>query len=95
MATRGLDVDVLATEFEQAMGNPTGAKVPAVFEITAEQCAHASVRAFERNRAMVVPGIAMKIVMLINALSPRFMRRLFAGLVGRYARTKQLPAAVL
>lgn len=44
---------------------------------------------------MVVPGLVMKVVMLINALSPRFMRRVFAGLVGRYARKKQLVVPVL
>lgn len=85
----------VATEFEQAMGNDTGAKVPAFIEITAEHCARASLNAFERDRGMVVPGLVMKIVMLINALSPRFMRQFFAGLVGRYARKKQLPAPVL
>ena len=85
----------VATEFEQAMGNTTSAKVPAFVEITAEHCARSSLRAFERDRGMVVPGLVMKIVMLINALSPRFMRRVFAGLIGRYARKKQLPAPVL
>jgi short-subunit dehydrogenase len=85
----------VATEFEQAMGNTTSAKVPAFIEITAEHCARASLHAFERDRGMVVPGLVMKLVMLINAFSPRFMRRVFAGLVGRYARKKQLAAPVL
>jgi short-subunit dehydrogenase len=82
----------VATEFEQAMGNFTGMKVPGFVEISAERCARVSIRAFERNAAIVVPGITMKIVMLVNALSPRFMRRLFAGLIGRVARKKQLGA---
>jgi short-subunit dehydrogenase len=81
----------VATEFEEAMGNATGAKVPGFVEISAEQCARSAVRGFERGRALVVPGVTMKIVMWINALSPRFMRRVFAGLLGRYAR-KKLPA---
>ena len=87
----------VSTEFEQAMGTsaPGASQVPAFIAITAERCARASLRGFERNRGMVVPGLVMKIVMLINALSPRVLRRLFAGLVGRYARTKQLPAPVL
>lgn len=83
------------TEFEQTMGNSSGAKVPAFIEISAEHCARAAVSAFDRGRAMVVPGITMKIVMLINGVSPRFMRRLFAGLLGRYVRKKQLAARVL
>jgi short-subunit dehydrogenase len=83
----------VATEFEQTMGNATGAKIPAFVEISAEQCARAAVRGFERGRALVVPGVTMKIVMMINALSPRFMRRVFAGLLGRYARKSLLASA--
>lgn len=83
------------TEFEQTMGNASGTKVPAFIEISAEHCARSAIRAFERRRAMVVPGITMKIVMLINALSPRFMRRAFAGLLGRIVRKKQLVSPVL
>lgn len=83
------------TEFEQTMGNASGTKVPAFIEISAEHCARSAIRAFERRRAMVVPGITMKIVMLINALSPRFMRRAFAGLLGRILRKKQLVSPVL
>jgi short-subunit dehydrogenase len=83
------------TEFEQTMGNSTGAKVPAFVEISAEHCARAAVGAFDRGRAMVVPGITMKILMLFNALSPRFVRRAFAGLLGRYVRKKQLGSPVL
>jgi hypothetical protein len=33
--------------------------------------------------------------MLINAFSPRFVRRAFAGLLGRYVRKKQLASPVL
>ena len=85
----------VATEFEQAMGNDTGAKIPAFIEITADQCARSSIRGFDAGRALVIPGLIIKIVMLINALSPRFMRRVFAGLIGRYARKKQLASPVL
>jgi uncharacterized protein len=83
------------TEFEQAMGNPTGAKVPAFVEITAEACARAALRGLEANRAIVVPGLVIKLVLLLNGLSPRFLRRLFAGLVGRFARKKHGAAPVL
>ena len=102
--TEGLEADVagtgvvvtqvcpgpVATEFEQTMGNTTGAKVPGFVEITALQCARSSIRAFDRGRGMVVPGTVMKLVMLISALSPRFVRRAFARLLGRYARAKVL-----
>lgn len=76
------------TEFEEVMGNETGKKVPAIVEISAEQCARAAIRGFDAGRAIVVPGVIMKIVMLVNALSPRFMRRLFASVIGRVARKR-------
>ena len=85
----------VATEFEQTMGNTTGAKVPGFVEISAAHCARSSIRAFDSNSAMVVPGLVMKIVMLVNAWSPRFMRRLFAAIVGKVARRRQLGAASL
>ena len=83
----------VATEFEEKVGNFTGAKVPGFVEITAEHCARVSVDAFDADRALVVPGFVMKLVMLVNALSPRFSRRIVAALVGRVARKKQLAAA--
>ncbi len=82
----------VATEFESGIGNFTGQKPPGFLEITAEHCARVAVRAFDRGRALVVPGFWMKLVMLVNDLSPRFMRRLFASILGRVARKKQLGA---
>src|SRR4029078_3170900 len=78
----------VATEVEATMGNQTGKKVPGFIELSAEQCARAAVSGFDRGRALVVPGLIMKIVMLVNELSPRFMRRLFARIVGRVARRR-------
>lgn len=78
----------VATEFESNIGNPTGKKAPAFVEISAEQCARAAIAGFDRGRALVVPGTVMKIVMLVNALSPRVLRRLFASVVGRIARKR-------
>jgi short-subunit dehydrogenase len=82
----------VATEFEENIGNFTGMKAPSFVEITAAQCARAAIRGFDRGRAMVIPSFLMKIVMAINGMSPRFMRRLFASIVGRGARRKQLGA---
>ncbi len=82
----------VATEFEGQIGNFTGSKPPRFVEISAEHCARAAVRGFDRGRALVVPGFWMKLVMLSNDLSPRFVRRWFAGLFGQIARRKQLKA---
>lgn len=83
----------VATEFESNIGNFTGKKAPSFVEISAATCARAALRGFDRRRALVVPGIVMSIVMAINALSPRFTRRIFAGLVGRVLRKRQLAGA--
>jgi hypothetical protein len=48
------------------------------------------VRGLERGRALVIPGIVMKLVMLLNEFSPRFVRRAFAGILGRFVRAKKL-----
>ena len=77
----------VATEFQDVMGN-VGVKIPGFVEISAEHCARAAVSAFDRGRALVVPGIVMKLVMTVNELSPRFLRRLFASLLGRVARRR-------
>lgn len=83
----------VATEFEQQIGNFTGMQAPGIVEITAERCARSAIRGFDWGRAMVVPGILIRLVMLVNALSPRLMRRLFASILGRIARRKEADAA--
>jgi hypothetical protein len=80
----------VATEFEENAGNFTGRKVPAFIEISAEQCARAAVAGFESNRAVVVPGLVMKLVMLLNAWTPGFLYRPIAAWLGRVARKAQL-----
>lgn len=83
----------VATEFESHVGNFTGQEAPKFVEITAEHCARSTIRGFDRGRAMVVPGVIITLLLWINALSPRFMRRVFAGILGRAARKKEMAAA--
>ncbi len=82
----------VATEFEQGIGNYTGKKVPSFIEITPEACARAAIQGFDRGRAMVVPGFLIKLALLLNAVSPRFLRRIVAGALGKVARDKELGA---
>ncbi|MBX3231338.1 MAG: SDR family oxidoreductase [Labilithrix sp.] len=82
----------VATEFEQQIGNYTGRRAPGIVEISAARCARATIRGFDRGRAMVVPGVLISLALLVNALSPRFMRRLFASILGRVARRKEAEA---
>jgi hypothetical protein len=42
---------------------------------------------------MVVPGVVIKLLLLVNALSPRFMRRVFASFLGKIARREQMKKA--
>jgi short-subunit dehydrogenase len=79
----------VATEFEERIGNFTGMKSPAFLEISAEHCARAAINGFDRGRAMVVPGFMMRVLLAVNAMAPRFMRRLFASLFGRAIRKKE------
>ncbi|MFW6023247.1 MAG: SDR family NAD(P)-dependent oxidoreductase [Myxococcota bacterium] len=64
------------TEFTEVMGNVAGREPPSVVRISAERCARAAVRAFDGNRAIVVPGAMMKMVIGLGAVSPRFLKRL-------------------
>jgi short-subunit dehydrogenase len=80
----------VATEFEENVGNFTGRKPPRLVEISAAACARAAVRGFDRGSAMVIPGTAMKLVMMLNGITPRFVRRLFASALGRAARRHQI-----
>ena len=83
----------VATEFESHVGNFTGQQTPKIVEISAERCARSAIRGFDRGRAMVVPGLLIRLLLMVNALSPRFMRRLFASILGRIARKKELATA--
>ncbi len=82
----------VATEFEQNIGNFTGQKAPAFMEISAAHCAASAVRGFDRGRAIVIPGLLMKVVMLVAAWTPRFVTRAVLSLAGRKMRKMQLAA---
>lgn len=82
----------VATEFESKVGNYTGQAAPKLLEISAERCARATIRGFDRGRAMVVPGAVIGLLLMVNALSPRFVRRVFASILGKIARKKQASA---
>lgn len=80
------------TEFEDVAGNFTGQEVPSIVRISAEQCARESLRGFARGRALVVPGLVMRLVMWSGAWTPRWFLRLLYAPVARWMRAKQLAA---
>ncbi len=83
----------VATEFEENAGNFTGRKVPGFIEISADHCARAAVNGFESNRAIVIPGLFMKLAMFVNGWTAGFIYRPIAALLGRLARKAQLGKA--
>lgn len=78
------------TEFQDTVGNFTGQAVPGALMISAERCARAAIRGLDRNRALVVPGILMKILIFLGTTSPRWLLRLIYGPAARAIRAKQL-----
>jgi uncharacterized protein len=80
----------VATEFEQVAGNPIGSRPQRFVEISAERCARAALRGFERGRAIVIPGAAMKLMMAMAASTPRFVMRLVYRPVAGWLRRRQL-----
>jgi hypothetical protein len=80
----------VATEFADNVGNFTGMDTPGVITISAERCARAAIRAFDRGRALVVPGALMKLLVLLGAWTPRWVLRLLYAPAARALRRKQL-----
>lgn len=78
----------VATEFEDVAGNPTGQSVPKWIEISAEQCARESVAALIKGKALVVPGLVMKLMMAFVGFVPRWLQRLATGWIGGWLRKR-------
>lgn len=79
----------VATEFSQNVGNFTGQQTPKWSEISAEHCARAAVAGLDRDRAMVIPGLLMKVVSWIASATPRFLHRLVLAPIGGVLRRRQ------
>ena len=63
------------TEFSDHAGSDIE-DMPKFVRLTADQCAAASIKAFEKGRAMVIPGVGMKAIMGITRGTPRWLTRL-------------------
>jgi uncharacterized protein len=82
----------VATEFEQNAGNFTGMKVPGLIEISALTCARQAFAGFRRGRAIVVPGLVMRLLLGLAALTPRWIVRLYTSFASRLVRKRELAA---
>ncbi|WP_437761978.1 SDR family NAD(P)-dependent oxidoreductase [Sorangium sp. So ce281] len=77
------------TEFNEVAGNFTGLEPPALLSIAPERCARALVRAVDRGRALVVPGVVAWLVIHLGVICPRWLLRLAYGPIARVLRKKQ------
>ena len=78
----------VATEFEAVAGNPTGASAPAFIELSAEQCAKAGLKGFKKGRELIIPGFWAGLSINLGRLSPRWVLRIFYGILGRSLRKR-------
>lgn len=76
------------TEFEDVAGNPFGRSPPAVLVETPAAVARAAIAGFRRDRALIVPGFAMKLVMAIGRLTPRWVFRIVYRPIGALTRRR-------
>lgn len=77
------------TEFEEVAGNFTGQRPPALVRISPERCARQALRGFRRGRALVVPGLLIRIVMLLGAWTPRWLLRLLYRPAAGWLRSRE------
>ncbi len=77
----------VATEFEENAGNFSEMSPP--FEISPERCARSALAGFARGRALVVPGIAIRLLLALGAFTPRWMLRLLFAPFARRIRRAQ------
>ena len=78
----------VATEFESVAGNPLGASPPSWIELSAAQCAKLGLRGFERGHEIIVPGFWAGLSIWLGRLTPRFVLRIFYGILGKVMRKR-------
>lgn len=80
----------VATEFEAQAENRTAHAVPALVQISAEQCARQGLHGFLRGRALVVPGWISWFGITLGRMTPSWvLRRLYAAQGPRQRRRVQ------
>ena len=83
----------VSSEFEENIGNFTGRKMPRFLEIAPSLCARIAIKAFDRCRAMYIPGSAVWLLLTMTRHAPLFAVRIVANAVGRLLRRMQLRRA--
>lgn len=74
------------TEFHERTENTTGMRPPGLVAISADQCAAEALAGFARGRALVVPGVYIRNLLRLYAITPRWLWRLITARLGRRMR---------
>ena len=82
----------VATEFEENTGNFTGQPIPAFLQISAAQCAQATVTAIDDAVVLAVPHVFVRLGLALLPFVPRFVVRLVLAPAGRKLRALQIAA---
>jgi hypothetical protein len=80
------------TEFEAVAGNFTGRSPPGLVRISAAKCARQALAGFARGRALVVPGLVIRLLIFLGAWTPRWLLRLLYRPAGGWLRRRELAA---
>lgn len=86
------------TEFSAATGGPEGLApldemIPRWLMPTDRDVADVAVRGLETGRALVIPGLLMKVLWFLNGITPRPITRLVMTPIARALRRRELEAA--
>lgn len=79
----------VATEFYERAGNPTGVEPQKYIEIGAAECARTALAGFSRGKALVLTGIAYRMMMWLGFMTPRRILRLLYGPFAGWLRRRQ------
>jgi len=93
VAPRGVVVSQLCpgpvdTEFNR-VARFTASEPPRFVRLDARRCARWALAAFERGRALIVPGFWFNVVMALAALTPRWLKRLVTAAFVPGIRSRQ------
>jgi uncharacterized protein len=83
----------VATEFYKVAGNPIGAEPQRYIEISAAACARTALAGFSRGKALVLTGIAGRIIIRLGLMTPRWMLRLLYSPLAAWGRQRQYEGA--
>jgi hypothetical protein len=80
------------SQLDKNTGNFTGQPIPAFLQISAAQCAQATVTAIDDAVVLAVPHVFVRLGLALLPFVPRFVVRLVLAPAGRKLRALQIAA---